>query len=116
MHSQHLRHPLHHLLQTGNVEDDNHDNDNNYTIDLQSDDDPDNPDPDNNGENTVEGAGVEKGSINSQEGLGKANCISCEHQLISNIVDKLYKTYKSPIYVFYLPPVFKFENKKHYHF
>ncbi|KAH9976498.1 hypothetical protein BJV74DRAFT_755985, partial [Russula compacta] len=27
---------------------------------------------------------------------------------------KLYKSYKSPIYVFYLPPVFKVENRKHY--
>ena len=29
-------------------------------------------------------------------------------------IDKLYKTFKSPIYVFYLPPIFKVENGKRY--
>jgi hypothetical protein len=29
-------------------------------------------------------------------------------------IDKLYKTFKSPIYVFYLTPIFKVENRKHY--
>ena len=92
-----------------NVENDDDDNINNNPIELISDD---NNDPTENGDG-VEGDSVEKGSVNTQEALGEANYTSCEHQLIS-IIDKLYKTYKSPIYVFYLPPVFKVENGKRY--
>ena len=98
---------------TKDIRDDD-DNDANYTIEIPLDDPPDTHDPNFSNNGTVEGGSVEKGSVDSQEALGEANCASCKHKLISISADKLYKTYKSPIYVFYLPPVFKIENKKWY--
>ena len=87
--------------------DDANDKDSNYDIEVL-DDPPNTSDPDQ----AEDGQG-KKALVDSQEDLGESTIIPCEQWLISNSEDKLYKTYRSPIYVFYLPPMFKIEDKKH---
>ena len=50
-----------------------------------------------------------------QAELGTIFCYTQFSAHVKKYTDRLYKTYKSPIYVFFLPPVYQTESKKVFH-